>query len=196
MPQQVERILTSPAVSSGEGVMLYREADSAVFKIGDLVGIDSNGRVNAICAIDANYTDAASIKIFGRALANSRNTTNPGQISGAPEVRDIPVALVNVNNRITLPVAVSHALGGASAANRLASELQDYNVGQVFQIRRIGNAGGTDWEYIALINPSGGVHVNPSNPVVVLVDKPTAVPNTEPFVECVFAVLAGARGPI
>lgn len=121
MPTAPQRVLYKQA--GDEPTLCFAEAASQTFKHGDLVGIDTNGRVVILVAAGSNWDSTNSTKMLGVALNDASN------LAAASTTKNICVQIVTKDNPITLP------FWSATPAN---AEQQDVIQGKVFVIRNVG----------------------------------------------------------
>lgn len=147
----------------------YREADSQSYVCNDIVYLASN-KVTILAAA-SNSVDSTGNELLGIVKRDGRNTTNPGQTSGAPEVRDVPVEIFHDGMEIFLPFY--HATG-------TSAEYQDFAAGSKCVIR---NQGGIWCAAIATT----------SNPVLELVEKVPGIADAAQYEGAWFKVLPAER---
>lgn len=173
MPATLQRVYGFKGTPR-DSAQMYQEADSQTFKVGDPLVLDpSTGKVAIFVASGSTYdsTTSATVKLLGIALANGRNTTNPGQRSGAPVIRDVPVMVFDDNFQFMLPVY------DATAANT------NYSLVLPGMKLTMRNQGGVPCAVIA----------GTSNPVIQVVDKFPGVADTETFYWAWFKVITAQR---
>jgi len=121
MPTAPQRVLFKQV--SDEPPLFFAEAASQTFKQGDLVGIDTNGRVVILVAAGSNWDSTSSTLMLGIALNDASN------LAAASTTKNIAVQIVTKDNPISLPYWSSTATN---------AEQQDVIQGKVFVIRNVG----------------------------------------------------------
>lgn len=144
--------------SGGPDIGHYEEADSQTYTDGMPVILSSKKVAIAVASGSDLDTDGAAL--LGLVLRDGRNGTSPGQVSGKPTVRDVPV--MHANSQLLLRLPFWHTSGVTSA------EYQDFEPGDSCVLRNVGGI------FVANIG-------NTTKPILKLIRKEPAIPDAEGY---------------
>lgn len=154
-------------------VMYFRESDSQTFKTGDpLKMIAATGKVSLFATDTNTVASTATDMLVGIALADGRNTTDPGQRTGAPDIRDVPVLVFDDELLLRLPIYDATASTDA--------QYQDVLVGTTCCIKNISGVA------VASLDDT-------SNPTLMCVALDPGIGDTETYAAAWWRVIAAER---